>query len=182
MKDNIILNKIYKVLKLILIILCSMLIVLSVGVSSYINNNKTSEESESEYNTEYDVSSFLEIKASDIKNRTKDLSVLYIGRSTCGWCVRFLPNLLQAQSEFDYKTLYIDIAKIIDFENNKISDEEAYNIMLNLTGDNYDGYMKENFGSTPMILIMKNGKIINAQSGYSEYDDFKEFLNKSGIK
>lgn len=185
MKENeIILNKIHKLLKLIVILFSATLIVLSIGVSSYINNNKKSETTtESEYNTDYDVSMFKEIKASELKKNTKDLSVVYIGRSTCSWCAAFLPRLWEAQEEYGYKTLYIDIAKIMDFTNNgEILDQKAYNIMINLTGKNYETYVKDNFGATPMILIMKNNKIVGAQTGYSEYEEFKKVLNESGIK
>lgn len=185
MKENeIILNKIYKLLKLIVILFSATLIVLSIGVSSYINNNKKSETTtESEYNTDYDVSMFKEIKASELKKNTKDLSVVYIGRSTCSWCAAFLPRLWEAQEEYGYKTLYIDIAKIMDFTNNgEILDQKAYNTMINITGKNYETYVKDNFGATPMILIMKNNKIVGAQTGYSEYEEFKKVLNESGIK
>ncbi len=185
MKENeIILNKIYKLLKLIVILFSATLIVLSIGVSSYINNNKKSETTkESEYNTDYDVSMFKEIKASELKKNTNDLSVVYIGRSTCSWCAAFLPRLWEAQEEYGYKTLYIDIAKIMDFTNNgEILDQKAYNIMINLTGKNYETYVKDNFGATPMILIMKNNKIVGAQTGYSEYEEFKKVLNEAGIK
>ena len=185
MKENeIILNKIYKLLKLIVILFSATLIVLSIGVSSYINNNKKSETTtESEYNTDYDVSMFKEIKASELKKNTNDLSVVYIGRSTCSWCAAFLPRLWEAQEEYGYKTLYIDIAKIMDFTNNgEILDQKAYNIMINLTGKNYETYVKDNFGATPMILIMKNNKIVGAQTGYSEYEEYKKILNDAGIK
>lgn len=185
MKENeIILNKIHKLLKLIVILFSATLIVLSIGVSSYINNNKKSETTtESEYNTDYDVSMFKEIKASELKKNTKDLSVVYIGRSTCSWCAAFLPRLWEAQEEYGYKTLYIDIAKIMDFTNNgEILDQDAYDIMVNLTGENYETYVKDNFGATPMILIMKNNKIVGAQTGYSEYEEFKKVLNEAGIK
>ncbi len=184
MKENeIILNKIHKLLKLIVILFSATLIVLSIGVSSYINNNKKTETTtESEYNTDYDVSMFKEIKASELKKNTKDLSVVYIGRSTCSWCAAFLPRLWEAQEEYGYKTLYIDIAKIMDFNDGSITDQKAYDTMINLTGENYETYVKDNFGATPMILIMKNNKIVGAQTGYSEYEEFKKVLNEAGIK
>lgn len=189
MKEKEILEKLYKsILKLgriIVVLLAVILIVLTIGVSKlYTNSSETTTNTEeSDYNTDYDVSMFKEIKASEISKETKGkLSVIYVGRETCSWCAAFLPNLWQAQEEYGYTTLYVDIAKIIDFENNSIKDEDAYNVMMSLTGDNYDEYMEENFGATPMILIMKDNKIINAQTGYSEYDTFKTVLNDAGIK
>lgn len=186
MKEKELLEKILKLGRIIVVLLAVILIVLTIGVSKlYTNSDTTAKTSteESKYNTDYDVSMFKEIKASEISKETKGkLSVVYVGRETCSWCAAFLPNLWQAQEDYGYTTLYIDIAKIIDFENNSIKDEDAYNIMMSLTGDNYDEYMEENFGATPMILIMKDNKIVNAQTGYSEYDAFKTILNDAGIK
>ena len=182
MKDKDILVKIYKLGQIIIALLISILLVLIIGVSKLYSNNTNESNNETEYNTKYDVSMFKEISASDIETETKDkLSVIYVGRETCGWCAAFLPNLWQAQEEYGYETLYIDIAKIIDFSNNDVLDQDSYDIMLGITGDSYDGYMEENFGSTPMILIMKDNKIIGAQTGYSEYEDFEKILNDSGI-
>ena len=46
----------------------------------------------------------------------------------------------------------------------------------------YESYMEENFGATPMVLIIKNNKIIGASTGYSEYEDFVKVLNDADIK
>lgn len=186
MKENELLKKILKLEKIVIVLLAAILIVLSIGVSKlYTNDNidSTTSTEESEYNTEYDVSMFKEISASDIKNETKGkLSVVYVGRETCSWCAAFLPNLWKAQEDYGYTTLYIDIAKIINFNDGSITDENAYATMMDLTGEDYEGYMEENFGATPMVLIIKDNKIINAQTGYSEYDAFKTILNDAGIK
>lgn len=54
--------------------------------------------------------------------------------------------------------------------------------MTKLTGTGYEEYVSKNFGSTPMILIMKDNKIVGAQTGYSEYSDFEKVLTDAGIK
>ncbi|MBQ3021339.1 MAG: thioredoxin family protein [Bacilli bacterium] len=180
------LEKIFKMNRLIMILLIAILIVLTLGVSKmYTTDEKevTNTNTNSEYNTNYDVSSFKEITADELKKTVKKgTHVLYIGRETCGWCAAFLPALWEAEEEYKYQTLYIDIAKIIDFEKNVISDEEAYNTMIGLTGEGYETYVEENFGATPMVLVFKDGKIIAATTGYTEYSTFKTFLNDAGIK
>ncbi len=178
------LSKLYKLGKYILLMLLLILIVLVVGVSKMYSSSKTdSTKKESDYNTNYDVSMFKEINASDLKTETKGkLSVVYIGRSTCGWCSAFLPNLWDAQEKYGYTTLYIDISKIIDFDEGGILDQNSYDLMTSLTGKGYEDYVSKNFGSTPMILIMKDNKIVGAQTGYSEYDEFEKILNDAGIK
>lgn len=184
MKEKELLEKILKLGKIILVVLVAIFIVLTVGVSKmYTSNVSTSSNSEedSQYNTDYDVSMFKEITASKISAETKkSKQVVYIGRESCGWCAAFLPNLWQAQEEFDFTTLYVDLAKIIDFSTGAVSDQDSFEILSKLTGDNYDGYMEENLGATPMILIVEKGKIIGAQTGYSEYDTFKKILEDAG--
>jgi len=186
MKEKDLLLKLVKLNKYIMILLIVIVILLTMGVSKmYVNSNASNNNNseESEYNTDYDVSMFDEIKAKDIKSKTKKkLQVVYIGRETCGWCAAFLPNLWDAQDEFDFTTLYIDIAKIMDFSNGNIIDQDSYDILNSLTGEGYEDYMAENLGATPMILIIKDNKIIGAQTGYSEYDAFKTVLNDAGIK
>ena len=183
MKENEILIKILNMSKIITGLLVTILLVLIIGISKMYSTGEDTvgaNNSETEYNTEYDVSMFKEIKASDIKKQTKGKTkVIYIGRESCGWCAAFLPNLWNAQEEYDFKTLYIDIAKIIDFNNNDVIDEESFDIMNKLTGEGYEKYMEENFGTTPMILIMKDNKIIDGHTGYTEYETFKEFLDKN---
>lgn len=186
MKENELLVKLIKLNKIVVILLIAILILLTMGVSKMYYNGNANEETtsgESEYNTDYDVSSFTEIKARDIKSKTKkEAQVIYIGRSTCSWCAAFLPTLWDAQKEFSYTTLYIDIAKIIDFGTGSVSDQDSFDILNSLTGDGYEGYMEENFGATPMVLIVKNNKIVGASTGYSEYDAFVKVLNDAGIK
>jgi len=186
MKDNELLLKLVKTNKIIMILLIVIVILLTMGVSKmYYNQDANTETgtSESEYNTEYDVSMFEEIEAKDIKSKTKkDTKVVYIGRETCGWCAAFLPNLWDAQDEFGFTTLYIDIAKIIDFTNGGVIDQSAYDILNALTGEGFEDYMSENLGATPMILIIEDNKIIGAHTGYSEYEAFKTVLNDAGIK
>ena len=189
MKEKELLEKILKGEKLIVILLCAILLVLIIGVSKMYSNPKTNTSSETqnettEYNTDYDVSMFEEIEAKDLKKKTKgDLKVVYIGRESCGWCAAFLPNLWQAQEDYGFKTLYIDIAKIIDFnsQNGGVLDQDAFDALTKLTGEGFETYMQENFGATPMILIMKDNKIVKAQTGYGEYKAFETLLTDAGI-
>ncbi len=150
------------------------------------NQNPSEEQTPPSENTEYDVSSFKEVSATELESQSKSSTkVVYIGRSTCGYCTAFIPTLKKAQEEYNYTTLYIDIAKIIDFTlpEFKILDQKGFDSIINLdTTDDYKGYLDQNFGATPMVLILKNSKVIAIQTGYNEYDEFKSFLNTNGIK
>lgn len=175
-----------KYLKVIIVLLIAIFAVLVIGVSKMFDKGTNETDANVEETlADYDVSMFEEIEAKDIASKTKkSKQVVYVGRSTCSWCAQFLPTLQKAQEEYGYTTLYVDIAKIIDFNATefKLLDEDAYNTMMALTGDEYSGYMSENFGATPMVLIIEKGKIIGAQTGYSEYETFEKVLTDAGFK
>ena len=106
-----ILTKIFYILIVIAVILMANLFVNIIKNGS--SNNSTTTDN-SEKNTEYDVSMFkekttIEAVESIQKGGTE---IVYIGRSTCGYCVKFLPVLQQAQKEFNYTTTYIDLTKM----------------------------------------------------------------------
>ena len=185
MEQKDLLERLLKVSKLILVTLVCITIILTIGVSKMFsvesNSGNIDNASETEYNTDYDVSMFEEIESSDIASKTKkSKQVVYIGRETCSWCAAFLPNLWQAQEDYKFKTLYIDLAKIIDFNTGDIIDQKSFDKLSKLSGNGFDGYMDENLGATPMVLIIENNEIIEAQTGYSEYDVFKTILENAG--
>ena len=151
----------------------------------YHNNNKNTNSNNNTVNNgtstnqgnndqEYDVSMFTEITAEELINlyNGEEKALIYIGRPTCGYCVAFLPALQQAQEEFGYKTYYYDLDTVTD---------EAY---ANITGLN--NFMAENFGYTPMVIVVQNGQILSADEsgegwvGYAEYDSFKSWLQGLG--
>ena len=158
-----ILNKIFYSLIAIIVILALILVELLVNGGNINTSSKstesTTEESSEEENTEYDVSMFDTLTTTDAMAKIADGNeyVVYIGRSTCGYCVKFLPSLQQAQEEYGYITIYIDLEQMTqdDMTNIKTIDDE-------------DGYIAENLGYTPMVLIFKDGKLKKGWVGYAE--------------
>lgn len=167
-----ILKRIFYVLIIIAIILGITLIVDVVNMNSTGQETNNSTDNE-EISGEYDVSMFDEMTTTEVLDKVakKGTEVVYIGRSTCGYCVQFLPILQQAQSEYGYKTIYIDLEKM--------SSDDQTNI---LNVDNEEGYIKENLGYTPMVLVFKDGKLSQGWVGYAEYDSFASFLEDNGFK
>lgn len=163
-----ILNKIYICLIVIAIILTLNLLVNIVkgGTTTSKTNNNQVEESVGEY----DVSSFETLTTTEALEKIEKggTEVIYIGRSTCGYCVKFLPILKQAQENLGYTTTYIDLEQVN-------TDDQAKLVAL-------DSYVSDNFGYTPMVLVFKDGKYVNGWVGYAEYDEFASFLADAGIK
>ena len=117
----------------------------------------------------YDVSMFKTISADEFVEAYKgsELRVVYFGRSTCGYCVQFLPTLQQAQADYGYTTLYVDIEALDSEEVSKI------------TG--LDSYLSETYGQTPNVVLVQNGQIMDYNLGYTDYETFASMLEKNGF-
>lgn len=161
-----VLNRIFYCLLVIAIILGTNLIL---NIVNNNNKNNSVETIETE-NEEYDVGAFETLNTTDAIAKIKKggTQVVYIGRSTCGYCTKFLPVMKQAQKDLKFKTIYINLEEI------NSSDAEK------LTA--YDKYVEEKFGYTPMVLVFRDGKYVDGWVGYAELDSYKAFLNDAGIK
>lgn len=137
------------------------------------SNTEENTSSDEEENVDYDVSMFNTVSGDDAVKlfSSEETQVIYIGRSTCGYCVKFLPNLQKAQEEFGYKTNYLDITTVTESQQSAL-----------LEKDNDEKFLEENFGSTPMVLLVKDGKIVEGWVGYAEYDSFAQYLTRNGFE
>lgn len=185
MKENI-----NDVLKRILV--CLYVIIGILAVDTIINLSKNikftkSESTATDTNNEgigdYDISKFDEISAKDIESKSKDKTiVVYIGRETCGYCVKFIPVLQEVQEKNNFTTQYIDIAKIIDYNTGNISDQDSYDILSNMDTVEDQASVMQEFGATPMTLIIKDNKIIDSVVGYVEADALTSLVEENGLK
>lgn len=105
--------------------------------------------------------------------------ILYLGRSTCAYCVKILPSLVKAQMNLEYTTKYIDIEEVdtktkafntlIDFMDKEIEMENE----VSTFGKLYD--------ETPMLVIFRDGKMVDGFVGYQSYEEILKFLTANGI-
>lgn len=128
---------------------------------------------------EYDVSKYKSLDLAGLKTtvKAKGYQVVYIGRATCGYCVQFLPIMTEAQEIYGFKTNYFDITQVINFETGSISDQAGYDYIVGL-----NDFFKEEFGSTPMVAIFKDGKFVKGTVGYTDLATYSKFLEDNGIK
>jgi len=140
-----------------------------------VNTDTTKEEPAAEY----DVSKYNAVDLAGLKNVVKanGYQVIYIGRSTCHYCVQFLPIMTEAQEVYGFKTTYFDITKVINFETGAIADEAGYKYITDI-----NSFFKDNFGSTPMVAIFKDGKFVKGTVGYTDLATYSKFLEDNGIK
>ena len=141
------------------------------------NNNQNNE------GTSYDISSFEKIKASDIAKLSKDETiVIMIGREGCGWCQKYIPVLKSAQKKYKFKTKYIDLAKIISIQTWELIDEDSYNTLIDIPAESgYENIILQEFGATPLTIIIRDNKIINAFAGYVEESELSDVLESVGF-
>ena len=93
---------------LILVVIMAILAIinLSILVSNNSGQTTTNEDltpNSTDTSADYDVSEFDEIKASDLSKESKNKTiVVYIGRSSCGYCVQFVPILKSVQEKYNF--------------------------------------------------------------------------------
>ena len=143
-------------------------------------NNSNENGNSAEVAEEYDVSAFKEIKAQDIKKESKGKNILiYVGRSSCGYCIQYVPVLKEIQEKYNkYTTYYIDIAKILDFSGTGgVLDKEADEIMQKLDKD----FMESNWGATPLTLVVKDSKLVDSIVGYVPAESLETLVKDNGF-
>jgi len=174
------------VLVTILTLLISVFVISSDGTKNYSNSSSsekgTAEEQSNNSSSSYDVSSFKEIKAKDIEKESKNKTIIiYIGRSTCGYCVKYVPVLKTVQEKFGYTTYYIDIAKILDYTNGGVLDDEANKTMKNMKTSSSQKDVMNDWGATPLTLAIKNNQIVDSIWGYTDEETVTQFIKDNGI-
>lgn len=193
MKENInytiILNKIFTVLVVIAIILGVNLLFTMISLTnggSSSDNSGNNSTSGTQTSSDYDVSDFDTLTLAQVLKLfdSKDTSVLYLGRSSCSACVSFLPTLKSVQKDLRFKTKYLDITTV----DTSSSDYSTFiskltkEIEVNANGTKSTGKISEFYGYTPMVIIIKDGKAVNASVGALSESNFKKFLSSNGIK
>lgn len=172
---------------LILVVIMAILAIinLSILVSNNSGQTTTNEDltpNSTDTSADYDVSEFDEIKSSDLSKESKNKTiVVYIGRSSCGYCVQFVPILKSVQEKYNFTTKYIDIAKIIDYNSSSISDQDAYNLLTNMKTNSEQKGIMEQFGSTPMTLVIKNNTIVDSIVGATDESTLTKLIEDNGF-
>lgn len=90
--------------------------------------------------------------------------LVYLGSSTCGYCSLLNPSLQDMASRYEFDYLYIDI--------NEMSSSYVRKVINDL------GLTKV---GTPYLAIVSNGKVVDTQDGYDDYNVVFEFLQDNGL-
>lgn len=94
----------------------------------------------------------------------KDNTLIYIGRPTCSYSSLLEPSLLEMKERYEFDYLYLNIDEVNNVVLSQILED------LNLTSI-----------GTPYLAVVSNGKIVDTQNGYVDYDALFGFLQENKI-
>ena len=138
---------------------------------------------EEEQPSGYDTSAFKEILGKDVVKESKNKTiVVLVARQTCGYCAIFAPTITEISEENDFQVRYIDLEKIVDIysPNWDVIDQESYDTLVNLKAvAGFETFMDE-FGATPMTVVIKDGKIVGGIIGAYPKEDVESALKDAG--
>ena len=134
----------------------------------------------------YDISSFEKIVGTDIEQLSKGKKiVIWLGRQGCSYCSLYAPTIKAVGKENNIKIYYIDIAAMYDINEYEweLVDKENYNAIIELptAGVEAENVMND-FGSTPMTIIVENGKVLGGVTGAIDKSTLETTLRTYGLK
>ena len=98
----------------------------------------------------------------------QDTSLIYIARPTCSYCQMFEPVLTSVLEKYKIGVEYIDISAIS-------AQEECDKFY------NSNEFLSSGEWGTPTLLIYKDKKILDINSGYVEEEDLVKFLKENKL-
>ena len=109
-----------------------------------------------------DIDEYLKLKDA------KGFNFMFIGRETCGYCVKFKEAIKELYKEYKADINYID---------NDSLNEEGFNKLVST-----EEYLQSEQWGTPTSFVYYNGTKLDMISGYIDENALKEKLNTYGIK
>lgn len=107
-----------------------------------------------------DIDEYLDLKEGS------EASIIYIARPTCHYCQEMEPIVRNVVYEYDVTVNYLNTDELDD-------DGQAKLIKS-------DDYFSEGYG-TPLLLVVKDDKIVDIQEGYTDKDTTVNFLKDNGF-
>jgi len=161
--------------KIYIVIVAILVIIIALGVVIFKSIKLSSNE---ETKVEYDVSEFTKIDVKKMIELFKDekKQVFFISNGSSKYDAEFSQSLKKIRSKIDQDIYVIDVHDISS------SDEyyEEYKSMISKATEfylkNVDPNIDSLLGTTPLLIISKNGEVKNVLLGNTDYSDLKEWI------
>ena len=150
-------------------------------IGLYFTKNESSKSSTTPTTTDvnYDVSKMNQISGSDAAKLfdEKGTHILYIGRSTCSVCVKLVPELNEVINSIDVKINYSPLESTFRSDFEDLFDKLSIETTVNENEGTFGELLKE-YGYTPVVVIIKDGKMVDGFVGYRDADTIKTLFEK----
>ena len=134
----------------------------------------------------YDTTVYKTIKGSELAELSKGKKiVVWIGRQGCSYCSLYAPTIKSVGKDLGITIHYIDLAAMYDTTQYQwvLTDQDSYDAITGMETTNDEAAsVMEDFGSTPMTIIVEDGKVIGGVVGAVDKTTVKETLTNAGIK
>ena len=134
----------------------------------------------------YDTTVYKTIKGSELAELSKGKKiVVWIGRQGCSYCSLYAPTIKSVGKDLGITIHYIELAAMYDTTQNQwvLTDQASYDAITGMETTNDEAAsVMEDFGSTPMTIIVEDGKVIGGVVGAVDKTTVKETLTNAGIK
>lgn len=134
----------------------------------------------------YDTTVYKTIKGSELAELSKGKKiVVWIGRQGCSYCSLYAPTIKSVGKDLGITIHYIDLAAMYDTAQYQwvLTDQASYDAITGMETTNDEAAsVMEDFGSTPMTIIVEDGKVIGGVVGAVDKTTVKETLTNAGIK
>jgi len=177
-----------KIYNMVIITLIISIVSLIIGLLNYSNvtaslsTKSTSKESSTGTTSSYDVSMFTAVSLSDAIKlfENKGTQVLFLGRSDCSACKIFAPTLSTVQTSLGFTAYYLDIdtVDISSDDFTTFANLLTAEITEEVNGTEETGKISEFYGLTPLTIVIKNGKAVDAAVGSYSQSDLTTFLKQ----
>ena len=132
-------------------------------------------------NTTFDISSFNKVTSQDVLDfiDDKETKIIVIGSKNCSATEYFVPTMEISQAKGSYVINYLEL---LDEDPKSKSYKELVNKMtVMVTYEGEEKELKDYMGSTPMIFIVKNKKIVYGTVGTMSETVLTQLANTYGV-
>lgn len=104
-----------------------------------------------------------------------DLSIIVIGQTTCSHCIAIKPALNEVAGDYNLTINYLNMTELTDDEKQSFYDS------LDKIEYNDPDYLKDGSFGTPLILVIKDKKVLNYISGERTISQLVKEFRKIGL-
>lgn len=145
------------------------------GATNVLDNSDASKDSSSDY----DVSKMKKLTGSEAAKlfEQEGIHFLYIGRPGCSVCVSLVPELNEAIDETKITMNYLEVGENFRNEFADLFDHLDIETTINKEEGTYGSLLKEH-GYTPIVVVIKDGKMVDGFVGSRDSETLVEFFKK----